>query len=82
MDKGILRSADLSEAVWTKSKRSGTSGDNACVEVTPIFVGGSRLGTAMRDSTDPSGPVLFFWNGEYEAYVEAIRDGQEDLLAP
>ncbi|MGW2539832.1 DUF397 domain-containing protein [Kitasatospora sp. NPDC001574] len=82
MDKSVLRSADLSEAVWTKSNRSGTGGDNACVEVTPVVVAGVHLGMAMRDSTDPDGPVLYFSNAEYKAYQLGVQDGQSDLLVP
>ncbi|MBC3842900.1 DUF397 domain-containing protein [Streptacidiphilus sp. 4-A2] len=37
---------------------------------------------AMRDSTDPSGPVLYFWNEEYRAYQLGVQDGQSDLLVP
>ncbi|MFE3578101.1 DUF397 domain-containing protein [Streptomyces vinaceus] len=82
MDKSVLRSADLSEAVWTKSKRSGNGANDQCVEVTRVVVAGVHVGMAMRDSTDPNGPVLYFWNDEYKAYQLGVQDGQSDLLVP
>ncbi|MEU9044073.1 DUF397 domain-containing protein [Kitasatospora sp. NPDC048343] len=82
MDKSVLRSADLSQAVWTKSKRSGNGANDQCVEVTKLYVDGAHVGMGMRDSTDPDGPVLYFWNAEYRAFQQGIANGQESLLAP
>jgi hypothetical protein len=64
---------DLSGAVWRKSSRSGGNG-GACVEVATLWRKSSRSGSnggncvevatgrpgvvAVRDSTDPAGPVL------------------------
>lgn len=64
--------ADLSQAVWRKSRRSGLDG---CVEV--AFIEGTRV--AVRDSKDPAGPVLTFGRAEWEAFVGGVRDGQFDL---
>jgi hypothetical protein len=55
---------DLTGACWRKSSRSG-SNQAACVEVAldlPGVVG-------VRDSTDPSGPVLVFAPGAWRAFV-------------
>ncbi len=62
--------ADLSTAVWRKSSRSGYNG---CVEV--AFVEG---GVAVRDSKDPSGPVLLFTPDEWVAFVGGMRAGEFD----
>ncbi|ONI70712.1 DUF397 domain-containing protein [Actinosynnema sp. ALI-1.44] len=43
---------DLSDAVWRKSSHSGDNG-GACVEVALL-----ADSTAIRDSKDPTGPVL------------------------
>jgi hypothetical protein len=57
---------------WFKS--SFSSGDN-CVQV--------RLqeGVLVRDSKDPSGPVLSFTDHEWIAFVEGVRNGEFDLPA-
>ncbi|MBE1485809.1 DUF397 domain-containing protein [Plantactinospora soyae] len=55
---------DLTGAGWRKSSRSG-SNQAACVEVAldlPGLVG-------VRDSKDPSGPVLVFAPGAWRAFV-------------
>ena len=59
---------DPSRAMWRKSSRSGTNG---CVEVAldPAEV-------AVRDSKDPSGPVLHFNANEWEAFLAGVRNGE------
>ncbi|MBX6750947.1 MAG: DUF397 domain-containing protein [Micromonosporaceae bacterium] len=52
---------DLSGAQWRKSTRSGPNTDN-CVEVANL---GDRI--AVRDSKDPTGPVLVFTPAEWDA---------------
>ncbi|MEU8264421.1 DUF397 domain-containing protein [Micromonospora sp. NPDC048999] len=59
---------DLSNAQWKKSTRSGTSGGD-CVEVAdnlPAFV-------AVRDSKDPSGPVLAFDPSAWRTFVASAK---------
>jgi hypothetical protein len=63
---------DLTGAAWRKSTRSGDNG-GACVEVAdnlPGIVG-------LRDSKDPTGPVLTFDPTAWTAFVTAAR--QETL---
>jgi hypothetical protein len=64
---------DLGAAVWRKSSRSGPLTDN-CVEV--AFVSGY---VAVRDSKDPSGPVLVFDSAEWNAFVGGAKDGEFDI---
>jgi hypothetical protein len=64
---------DLSQAVWRKSSASGPYSDN-CVEV--AFVDDA---IAVRDSKNPSGPVLLFTQAEWDAFVGGAKDGEFDL---
>ncbi|GAB3161487.1 hypothetical protein GCM10027290_68370 [Micromonospora sonneratiae] len=55
---------DLTGAIWRKSTRSNTNG-GACVEVAgnlPGVVG-------VRDSKDPSGPVLLFGPQAWREFI-------------
>jgi len=54
---------------WKKSSYSGGQGN--CVEVAPL-----RDGTAVRDSKNPSGPVLRFSVDAWQAFVSNIKAGQ------
>jgi hypothetical protein len=56
---------------WFKSPHSGSNG---CVEV--AFV---EDDIAVRDSKDPSGPVLHFNPDEWTAFLAGARDGAFDL---
>jgi len=64
---------NLEGAEWRKSNRSGPYSDN-CVEV--AFVDDA---IAVRDSKNPSGAVLLFTQGEWDAFVEGAKDGEFDL---
>ncbi|WP_427921141.1 DUF397 domain-containing protein [Streptomyces sp. cg40] len=55
---------------WVKSSYSGNNGN--CIEVA-VLPGGGR---ALRDSKDPSGPVLTFTNAEFTAFIDGARDGE------
>jgi hypothetical protein len=59
-------------ATWRKSSRSGGQGN--CVEVANTS---SAIG--VRDSKDPSGPVLVFSRSEWQAFVDGIKTGEFDL---
>jgi hypothetical protein len=65
--------ADLTGADWKKTGRSGPYTDN-CVEV--AFIDGA---IAVRDSKNPTGPVLVFTPGEWDAFVDGAKDGEFDL---
>jgi hypothetical protein len=49
-----MTTLDLSGAVWRKSSRSGDNGGQ-CVEVAHV-----TGGAAIRDSKNPTGPILLF----------------------
>jgi len=58
---------DLARAVWRKSSAS-LNGD--CVEFAPL---GELVG--LRDSKDPTGPVLVFRRSQWRKFVEGAKDG-------
>ena len=63
----------MSNAGWVKAARSADQG--SCVE--------SRRHHDMievRDSKDPSGPVLRFRPDEYAAWLDGARNGEFDHL--
>lgn len=62
---------DPSRATWRKSSRSGAGGN--CVEWADL--GGA---VAVRDSKNPTGPVLVFTPGEWAAFVEGVKHGEAD----
>jgi len=53
---------------WRKSSRSGTGGGN-CVEVATNVSGV----VAVRDSTDPAGPVLSVTAADWQAFLARLR---------
>lgn len=57
---------------WRKASASGQGAN--CVEVAPV-----RDGAAVRDSKDPSGPVLRFSAETWRAFIAGVRDGEFDL---
>lgn len=63
---------DLSDVRWKKSSRSGAF--NNCVEVAGLGDGEH----AVRDSKNPTGPVLRFTAAEWSAFTTGIRTGEFD----
>lgn len=64
---------DLSAVVWHKSSRSNNQG-GACVEVADTLPGI----VAIRDSRNPTGPVLVLTPAVFDALVDAVRSGRLD----
>jgi hypothetical protein len=60
----------LSPAVWRKSTFSNNTG--ACIEVANLDGGGR----AVRDSKNPTGPVLMFTAAEWAAFATGLRAGE------
>ncbi|MFE2940263.1 DUF397 domain-containing protein [Streptomyces sp. NPDC059255] len=58
---------------WFKSSYSNNGGD--CVEVAVNLVA-SRGIVPVRDSKNPSGPVLGFPAGAFGSFVKGIKAGQ------
>ncbi|MER5645524.1 DUF397 domain-containing protein [Streptosporangium sp. NPDC002524] len=56
---------------WRKARRSSAEGGD-CVEVADLVDGGR----AVRDSKDPSGPMLRFTSGEWNAFVGGVKNGE------
>jgi hypothetical protein len=65
---------DLNAAVWRKSTRSGGNGGE-CVEVALNLPGI----VAIRDSKDPSGPVLRVRPEAWASFADALRRSQPSL---
>ena len=61
------------ELAWRKSRHSGAN-RSSCVEVADL-PGGGR---ALRDSKDPTGPVLNFTENEWVAFTAGVKDGEFD----
>lgn len=57
-----MNEVDLSGAVWKKSSRS--SGNGQCTEVASV-----DGVTAVRDSKNPTGPVLVFTPVTWHAFI-------------
>ncbi|TCB96498.1 DUF397 domain-containing protein [Micromonospora zingiberis] len=60
--------ADTTTVQWRKSSRSGNQG--ACVEVAEVLLGGA---VGVRDSKDPSGPVLTFSPTSWATFTTSLR---------
>ncbi|MFC3501191.1 DUF397 domain-containing protein [Micromonospora krabiensis] len=73
-DTSSVPARHLAEAPWRKSTRSQTSN---CVEVAPL--GAAPAVVALRDSKDPSGPVLLFNRAGWLGFIAGAKEGQFDL---
>ncbi|RKF23877.1 DUF397 domain-containing protein [Micromonospora globbae] len=63
-----MNRVDLSRARWKKSSRS--SGNGQCVEVADL-----HTTVALRDSKDPSGPVLLFERDAWTRFLAGAKNG-------
>ena len=68
---------DLSRAEWRKASRSSSNGGN-CVEVARNL---PRI-VAVRDSKNPSGPVLTIEPAGWQDFIADVKAGHHDLNAP
>ncbi|MEV0591105.1 DUF397 domain-containing protein [Nonomuraea cavernae] len=64
---------ELRAAMWIKSSYSGSNGGN-CIEVAELS--GGRRG--VRDSKNPTGPALIFTPGEWNAFIDGVKNGEFD----
>lgn len=62
--------------MWIKAQASNSSGNCVEMEELPTPEGGVRV----RDSKDPSGPVLSFTNAEFRAWLDGAKAGEYDHL--
>ncbi|WP_280234494.1 DUF397 domain-containing protein [Nocardia cyriacigeorgica] len=62
-------SVDLSGARWFKSSHS--SGSQECVEVAHV-----DAGVGVRDSKNPTGPVLVFTPEVWDGFTAAVQHGE------
>ncbi|WTH22586.1 DUF397 domain-containing protein [Kitasatospora purpeofusca] len=67
-----MKSVDLRAAAWRKSSYSADHGGE-CVEV--ALTSPSPGVVPVRDSKDPSGPVLLFPSAAWGSFLSALRDG-------
>ncbi|WP_084010974.1 DUF397 domain-containing protein [Pseudofrankia sp. DC12] len=58
--------------VWRRTSFCGET--NACVDV--AF---RPTGVAVRDSKDPSGPVLLFTTAEWAGFLRGVHNGEFEL---
>jgi hypothetical protein len=63
----------MDELHWIRSTRCTNGGQ--CVEVAQLPDGGVLL----RDSKNPTGPVLTFTPAEWDAFTAGAKDGEFDL---
>jgi len=61
---------------WTKSSRSNNNG--ACVEVRQLDDVLDDV-IEVRNSKNPTGPVVPFTVAEWDAFVGGVKDGEFDL---
>lgn len=67
--------ADLTNAQWRKTSYSSGGQQNSCVEVARHRPGH----VAVRDSKDPSGPVLFLEPRDWRSLTADVKAGRYDL---
>ncbi|GAA1389729.1 DUF397 domain-containing protein [Kitasatospora putterlickiae] len=63
---------DLSAVAWRKSSYSGGNGGD-CIEV--ALASPAPGVVPVRDSKDPSGPVLLFPSASWQSFLASLRDG-------
>ncbi|GAA4223425.1 hypothetical protein FHR32_001267 [Streptosporangium album] len=75
---------DLNDLAWRKSSLSGSNGGD-CVEVASLENASYRpvhkqdATHAVRDSKDPSGPILYFDLVEWKAFINRVKTSEFHL---
>ena len=64
---------ELTAATWRRAKLCGAHGQ--CIEIARV---GDEI--AMRDSKDPSGPILRYTQAEWQAFIVGAKSGDFDDL--
>lgn len=72
--KITLSTSERESLAWLKAHSSTANGQ--CVEVAASALGN----VAIRDSKDPSGPILVYTPSEFRAFLEGARNGEFDRL--
>ena len=70
-----MPATELRGARWQKSLFSG-AGNNNCVEMARLPNGE----IAVRNSRHPDGPALIYTQGEIDALIRGVRNGDFDNL--
>lgn len=68
-----LMDADALDAGWRKASRSVNNG--ACVEV-----GSARAAVMVRDSVDPSGPVVAYPAATWQAFLANAKATSRNVI--
>jgi Domain of unknown function (DUF397) len=63
-----MADVDPTQVRWWRSSYSGANGN--CIEIGDF---GDLVG--IRDSEDPSGPIILLTRAEWRAFLAAVRDG-------
>ena len=71
MTMSAVDPASSARLVWRKSSHSNDQGGN-CIEVAD----GMGEAIPVRDSKDPSGPVLAFTREAWQAFITDVRAGR------
>lgn len=69
-----LTDPERASLLWRKAQLSTNNG--SCVEISSII---GKI--ALRDSKDPSGPVLVYTPAEWGAFLDGAKKGEFDNLA-
>ncbi|MCI2424050.1 DUF397 domain-containing protein [Saccharopolyspora sp. K220] len=72
MNNHVYDALESERVVFRKSSYSGENGQ--CVEVGQAADGGRWL----RDSKNPAGPTVRVAEGEWDAFIRGVKDGQFD----
>ncbi|MFC0543807.1 DUF397 domain-containing protein [Kutzneria chonburiensis] len=74
--KQVRGSLDLTGVRWQRGDGDDTEGEHVEVAFVPHTDGVTYV--AMRNSAQPTGPVLVFTPAEWDAFVKGARDGEFD----